>query len=67
MESSSQITVRSAAVFSARLAVVGSPAEVAAKIKERYEGKIERVSPVVYQPDVALLATLRDEISKAFG
>ncbi len=48
-------------------AVVGSPTEVAAKIQERYQGKVERVSPVVYQPDVALLATLRDEISKACG
>ncbi len=46
-------------------AVVGTPAEVAQKIAQRYRGKVERISPVVYQPDVALLAELRSQISSA--
>lgn len=46
-------------------AVVGSPAEVAQKIADRYRGKVERISPVIYQPDVALLAELRSQISSA--
>lgn len=46
-------------------AVVGTPAEVAQKIAARYRGKVERISPVVYQPDVALLAELRCQISSA--
>ena len=46
-------------------AVVGSPTEVAQKIADRYRGKAERISPVVYQPDVALLAELRLQIDKA--
>ncbi len=46
-------------------AVVGTPGEVAAKIVERYRGKVDRVSPVVYQPDVELLRTLRSEIAAA--
>nr|WP_304438757.1 TIGR03617 family F420-dependent LLM class oxidoreductase [Halioglobus sp. HI00S01] len=44
-------------------AVVGSPAEVAAKIKDRFGGQVERISPVVYQPDVELLTALRGEIA----
>lgn len=44
-------------------AVVGTPAEVAGKIAERYSGKVDRISPVVYQPDVPLLAQLRREIA----
>ena len=44
-------------------AVVGSPSEVAQQIKSRYDGKIDRVSPVIYQPDVALLSALREEIA----
>ncbi|QFU77970.1 TIGR03617 family F420-dependent LLM class oxidoreductase [Halioglobus maricola] len=44
-------------------AVVGTPAEVAVKIKDRFHGKVERISPVVYQPDVELLAALRGEIA----
>jgi probable F420-dependent oxidoreductase len=39
-------------------AVVGTPDEVAKKIQARCEGKMERVSPVVYQPDTELLTAL---------
>lgn len=46
-------------------AVVGTPAEVGKEIVARYEGKVERVSPVVYQPDVALLSELRTQIAAA--
>ena len=46
-------------------AVVGSPAECAQQIASRYKGKIDRVSPVIYQPDIALLTELRKEISAA--
>ncbi|WP_243391585.1 TIGR03617 family F420-dependent LLM class oxidoreductase [Pseudohalioglobus lutimaris] len=45
-------------------AVVGTPAEVAEKISTRFAGKVQRVSPVVYQPDVSLLATLRRELAR---
>jgi probable F420-dependent oxidoreductase len=44
-------------------AVVGSPAEVAQQIATRFKGKVERISPVVYQPDVALLTELRQQIA----
>jgi hypothetical protein len=43
--------------------VVGTPAEVAQKIASRYKGKVDRISPVVYQPDVPLLMELRQQIS----
>jgi len=46
-------------------AVVGTPREVAAKIVERFAGKVDRISPVVYQPNVELLAVLREEIAAA--
>jgi probable F420-dependent oxidoreductase len=46
-------------------AVVGTPAEVAQQIVTRFKGKVERISPVVYQPDVALLTELRQQISAA--
>lgn len=46
-------------------AVVGTPAEVADKIAVRFGGKVDRISPVIYQPDVALLAALREEIARA--
>jgi probable F420-dependent oxidoreductase len=45
------------------VAVVGDPAEVAQKISARFGGKVERISPVVYQPDVELMATLRRELA----
>jgi probable F420-dependent oxidoreductase len=46
-------------------AVVGTPAEVAQKIATRFKGKVDRISPVVYQPDVALLTEVRQQISAA--
>ena len=46
-------------------AVIGSPSEVARQIAERFQGLVERVSPVIYQPDVELLATLCSEIRAA--
>lgn len=46
-------------------AVVGTPTEVADQIAARYKGKVDRISPVVYQPDVALLSELRSKISAA--
>ena len=45
-------------------AVVGTPAEVADKIRARFTGKAQRVSPVVYQPDVPLLTALREELAQ---
>ena len=47
------------------IAVVGTPGEVARKIAERFSGKIERISPLVHQPDLKLMAVLREEISAA--
>ncbi len=44
------------------IAVVGTPAEVARKIVERFRGRVERISPVAYAPDVALLARMCEEI-----
>jgi probable F420-dependent oxidoreductase len=46
-------------------AVVGTPAEVAQQIATRFKGKVDRISPVVYQPDVALLTEVRQQISAA--
>jgi len=43
-------------------AIVGEPAEVARKLTERFTGKVERVSPVIYAPDTGLLGTLLGEI-----
>ncbi|MEH6592058.1 MAG: TIGR03617 family F420-dependent LLM class oxidoreductase [Halioglobus sp.] len=39
-------------------AVVGTPVEVAEKIASRCGGLMDRVSPVIYQPDTELLAAL---------
>jgi probable F420-dependent oxidoreductase len=39
-------------------AVVGTPVDVAGKIAARCGGAMDRVSPVIYQPDTALLAAL---------
>jgi alkanesulfonate monooxygenase SsuD/methylene tetrahydromethanopterin reductase-like flavin-dependent oxidoreductase (luciferase family) len=44
------------------IAVVGTPAEVAGKIAARFKGRVERISPVAYAPDVKLLAVLCREI-----
>lgn len=46
-------------------AVVGSPVEVATQIAKRFKGKADRISPIVYQPDLPLLAALQKEISAA--
>ncbi len=46
-------------------AVVGTPTQVAAQIRDRYQGKVDRVSPVVYQPDLNVLSVLRSEIQAA--
>ena len=48
-------------------AVVGTPAEVARQIATRYKGKVDRVSPVIYQPDLALLTELQSQIRSAVG
>ncbi len=47
------------------IAVVGTPGEVAQKIAARFGGKVDRISPVAYQADMALLAALRKEIAAA--
>ncbi len=47
------------------IAVVGSPSEVATKIATRFSHKVDRVSPILYQPDVELLAQLRGEIARS--
>jgi probable F420-dependent oxidoreductase len=44
-------------------AVVGTPEQVAEQIAQRFGDKVDRISPVVYQPDMALMAKLRQEIS----
>jgi alkanesulfonate monooxygenase SsuD/methylene tetrahydromethanopterin reductase-like flavin-dependent oxidoreductase (luciferase family) len=46
-------------------AVVGTPTEVAHQIAGRFKGKVDRISPVVYQPDLALLTELQSRISEA--
>jgi probable F420-dependent oxidoreductase len=43
-------------------AVVGEPAVVAEQIRARFAGQVERLSPVIYQPDVELLAELLDAL-----
>jgi probable F420-dependent oxidoreductase len=48
-------------------AVVGSPTEVAAQIAARFAGKVDRISPVIYQPDIALLSELQARIRAAFA
>jgi alkanesulfonate monooxygenase SsuD/methylene tetrahydromethanopterin reductase-like flavin-dependent oxidoreductase (luciferase family) len=44
-------------------AVVGTPEQVAEQIATRFNGKVDRISPVVYQPDMALMAKLKQEIA----
>lgn len=46
-------------------AVVGTPAEVAAKIKSRCGDTIDRISPLLHQPDIALYAALAQAIKAA--
>jgi len=47
------------------IAVVGTPKEVGAGIAARFKGKVERVSPVAYSPDVELLGEMCREIRAA--
>ena len=46
-------------------AVVGEPADVAAQITKRFSGQVERLSPVIYQPDVALLGAVLEALENA--
>ncbi len=39
-------------------AVIGSPEVVAAKIKDRSAGEFDRISPVIYEPNIELLTKL---------
>ena len=39
-------------------ALIGTPEEIASKMKARCDGKMDRVSPVIYQPDTELLKAL---------
>ncbi|MCZ6830605.1 MAG: TIGR03617 family F420-dependent LLM class oxidoreductase [Gammaproteobacteria bacterium] len=48
-------------------AVIGEPAQVAQKLMQRFDGKVERVSPVIYSADTALLSTLLEEIRALQG
>ena len=47
------------------VAVVGTPAEVGSQIAARFKGKVDRISPVTYQPDVPLLTEIRHQIVRA--
>lgn len=48
------------------IAVVGSPNEIAHKIAARFRGKVERISPVAYAPDIKLLAEMCRQIREVF-
>ncbi len=43
-------------------ALVGEPLALARGLVERFDGKVERVSPVIYSPDTVLLQTLVETI-----
>ncbi len=45
-----------------QFALVGTPAEVGAALRKRFDGKVDRVSPVVYSPSADLLAELLSQI-----
>ena len=47
-------------------ALVGTPEEVAQKMKARCGGKMDRVSPVIYQPDTELLTALLKALKAEF-
>lgn len=47
-------------------AVVGTPADVAEQIAARFTDKVDRISPVIYQPDVALLKEVRQQIAAQY-
>ncbi len=48
-------------------AIVGEPGQVARQLVERFDGRVERVSPVIYAADTALLSTLLGEIRTRQG
>jgi alkanesulfonate monooxygenase SsuD/methylene tetrahydromethanopterin reductase-like flavin-dependent oxidoreductase (luciferase family) len=43
-------------------AVIGEPADVARQILDRFDGQVERVSPVIYTPSTDLLSVLLSSI-----
>ena len=45
-----------------RFALVGEPADVARQLHTRFDGVVDRVSPVIYAPRTELLAVLLSEI-----
>lgn len=45
-------------------AVVGSPDEVAERLEQRAQGRLDRVSPVVYDPDPEILAAILAAIKR---
>ena len=47
------------------IAVVGTPAQIAQQIATRFNGRVERISPVAYSPDVELLAEMCRELRAA--
>lgn len=47
-------------------ALVGTPEQVAKKMKIRCGGKMDRVSPVIYQPDIELLTVLLKALKAEF-
>ena len=47
------------------IAVVGTPAEIAQKIATRFSGRVERISPTAYSPDVELLGEMCRELRAA--
>lgn len=63
MEMAASVTDEMLSAF----AVVGTPQEVAAAINNRCGGKMERISPVIYQPDTELLITLLDALKREFA
>lgn len=46
-------------------AVVGTPKEVAEQMMQCYVGLVDRISPVIYKPNLELMANLRREIHQA--
>ncbi|MEP1472526.1 MAG: TIGR03617 family F420-dependent LLM class oxidoreductase [Halieaceae bacterium] len=63
MEMAASVTDEMLSAF----AVVGTPQEVAAAISSRCAGKMERISPVIYQPDTQLLITLLNALKSEFS
>jgi probable F420-dependent oxidoreductase len=48
-------------------ALVGEPAQVAKQLVERFAGQVERVSPVIYAAETAVLSVLLEEIRALQG